>query len=511
MPGEIKEVEMQHYKIKIIIFLLIGFLFCTFVSIKEYCINLILFFLFFYILGIVIVYLEDQSSLNREFMNSVFIYGYIIRILAAIIIYYILLKSKGAPFLGGGDDVEYEMWGHILSERWIDQQYELPSITHPGYPVINGILYYIAHFLGNIHVLIPRFFNCLIGALIPIYVFKIAYRVYGVKIAKTSAWIAVLFPNFIYFSSLQLKDIIITFLFVFSVSYFLEYINTNKLRKFFVVAVSVILLSFFRYIYAVELAAIVIFTIFIFSFVRTKIGLNKKNLSYTLLIFMIIALLILLGVRGTLSNLINPTSLSPSSLIESYNVRSIYSFIGTTETANSLLFYFYEKLSLPLRTIIFPFFLMITPYPPWRAFVAADPLKIITFLNGMLWVSLLPFFILGLIFTIRKKTLISLPLIAVLLVVLITISISYFDERYRLPVMPYALIIAVAGIYQSLKYSWTKIYYIWFQFLLLMSYLVMKYHFISIKLFIMLLFGFIIYPIFKFSRIGVRRLRRSSF
>lgn len=499
-----------------IIVLLIALIFCGIASLKEGCANILLFAGLFYIIGIGIVYLEKSSDFEKTFLKNIFTYGYVIRILAAVIIYYLLLEVKGYPFIGiiseeggqilGSDDFAYEMTGRFISESLINHE-GIPQFfgsSQPAYYIVNGFLHYIAHFIGVSHVLVPRIFNCLIGALIPIYVFKISFRIFNINVAKTAAWISLLFPNFIYFSSIQLKDIIIAFLFVFTVSYVLEYLYTNKLSKFFVATISVILLSFFRHIYAVELAAVIIITLFIFAFPfnKTKIGIIINNFKHTVLLVIILSALIFFGVKGQLSNIINPTPLSISEIIEIQNIESIYTFMGTTETADSLTFYFYEKMSLPVRAVIFPIFLLITPYPPWRAFITDDPLSIITFLNGLFWLSILPFLVFGFIFTIRKKTLIGFPLVAIFMVVLTTIAISYFQERYRLPVMPFALILSTAGIYHSFKYSWSKIYYIWFHFLLLMGYLLMKYHFISIGIFIILLFGFIIYPILAFRRKG---------
>ena len=401
--------------------------FCSYISIKEGVFNIILFPIIFYLFGIAFIIFKKNKSIDKWHMNYIFNYGFIIRVISAIIIYYVLIQLRGVPFRGGGDAEGYERWGRLLSERWNAGQYIIPKMgANKGYFITSGIIHYTAQLIGRYHVLLPRFFNCFIGALIPVYVYKIAFRIYNENIAKTSAWISVFFPNFILYSSVQLKDIIIVFLFVVIIFKMLEYFYTDKLINILIIGAAVFILYYFREIFSILIIFVLVCTFFIYTFGKSDAGFNRGLYNKVVILTGTVALFIFIYFIGLEFGIVKFRSLAISARIDRYRYHSFGSFIGGEEYSESLALSLYSNMQGILRLIVFTGLLLIKPFPPWWALLNNQPLKIFYFINGMFWISILPFVIIGFITSIRKKFVESFPIYLIFIVVLIVVAATFF-------------------------------------------------------------------------------------
>lgn len=142
------------------------------------------------------------NSIDSQYLHAIFVWGFFIRILYSFALYYWLLSSRGDPYLGGGDDRQYDMDGQLLFEGFIKNHYDIFNnyTNHPGYPFLNGILHYIGWMFGGYHLLVPRIFNAFIGSLIAPYVYILSRNIYDRYIAILSAVIVMLFPYFVFYS-----------------------------------------------------------------------------------------------------------------------------------------------------------------------------------------------------------------------------------------------------------------------------------------------------------------------
>jgi len=498
----------------VILFSIIAFL-SSITSIKEGNINILIFAVLFFISGWGIAYLEQKNRYEKDLFFKLFTVGFILRFFVVVFIYYILIKAHGHPFIGeigekggrifGSDDFGYEITGSLIGNSLINHQ-GIPHFigrSQPGYYIVIAIFHYISDFIGSYHVILPRLFNSLFGSLIPIYIFKISTVIFeNTKIARTAAWIALIFPNLVYYSSVQLKDIIITFIFVFAVSKILDFFQTGKKVNLFITLISILILSFFRRPYAVCLSGVIFFFGFIIALTKSECCFKKKFMKKKIFIIFIFLLLIYSIVTGELFNIFNPSSLNIYEMIETGNIHSFYQFNRSYVASGSLMLLFFNRMSLPIRVVSFPILMLIMPYPPWWGLSTNNPLKLIDFFNGIFWLSMLPFFIIGFVITIRRKAVSAFLLYSTIVGVLVMNSISFFSVRYRLPIVPFALILSSFGIYCLFKYNWTKIYYIWFHFLMLSAYLIIKYKIISIEyiaLFILFILCYFIISIRKKS------------
>ncbi len=479
--------------------LLAGVLFlCGMVGMTEGSASIPLYALILFMMGVAAVRLEAGYPEERAFMQKIFTFGYITRIVYAVSIYFALIYLRGEPFLGGGDDNEYEKWGGILSSNWFSGDFSTPReiSDHPGYPVINGILHFSAHFLGGYHILISRFANGLLGALIAVYIYKIAMKLFDARTARISSWLAAFFPELLFFSSVQLKDIVVTFFFVFSVSRYLDYRATGRIGNVALAAAAVVPISYIRNEYAVLLAVVLGLSLAVYIFSDGPAGtIEKDKRQDWAVLSAFLLLLAYLHYHGGISGEVNH---SPMTIMERIHRYNKHTFSGAE--SGSLGASFFTNMPFPVRVVIFPFLMVLMPYPPWWVFSSDSPVNALLFADAVFWLFLIPFWTIGLFSLVRKGITKTFPVVALMMGVLILSGVSYFNERYRLPAMPFAVIVATVGVLYTSKRFWTKIYYIELQIWLMTAYLIMKYGLISSQtapLMLVMLLGYVIFRLRK--------------
>ncbi|MBI5102975.1 MAG: hypothetical protein HZB33_14250 [Nitrospirae bacterium] len=470
--------------------LFLTFAVCAVVALLENCPNIILCAALFYFAGRIVSTAALNKNMNtaatREFIDNIYTYGFVLKIIATFIIYYYLMSSRGVSFYAL-DDEHYELIGGIIGERWMGGDFSIPYnvSNHPGYFVVTGAFHYLAHIWGGYHVLLPRLFNCLFGALIPVYMFKIAFQIYDENIARKSAWVGLLYPQFIIFSALQMRDIIITTIFLIGVHYFIRYRTDSRYRVLIVPLGLIIVLSYFRYFQSVVLAIIGIMTV--------MLPLNRVRAKKMILRSALLLLMVLVGIaifNIDIYKVINPKETTIEQQADRGEEHSFRQFRPTVQSS-SLASRLYAAVPSVLRPVVFPFLLLIQPYPPWIALVYEHSLGWLEFLNGIYWYLLLPFCITGIFFAVKEKTLLSFPVYVTLLSILFISSTSFFAERYRLPGMPFALILSAAGIVRTAYLSWAKFFYVEIHLLLLSGYFIAKYNLFSLPALTVLILAFI--------------------
>jgi hypothetical protein len=83
-----------------------------------------------------------------------------------------------------------------------------------------GFLYYLGglDFVFGRYRVVPSFFHCFLGALICFMVYRLAARMFHVLVAKRAALLVCVMPSMILWSALSLKDALVTFLIVVTLS-----------------------------------------------------------------------------------------------------------------------------------------------------------------------------------------------------------------------------------------------------------------------------------------------------
>ena len=432
-----------------------------------------------FFIGYFIIEKGYGKSVDSQYLHAIFAFGFFIRILYTFALYYWLISARGDPYLGGGDDMQYEMDGKLLFEGVIKNNYDIFNnyTNHGGYPFLNGILHYIGWMCGGYHLLVPRIFNAFIGSLIAPYVYILSRNLYDHYIAVLSGIITMLFPDFIYYSSVQLRDIIIVFLFIFSVAQLSLYVRYGKYLSIIKIVISIVIMTLFRSVYGLSL----IFVLFIcllafvlFDKSSTKVFRLQKITIISFFVGFLVAYIIYNN--GFVSNLmfgeISQEGFADDK-VSRMKEASIYAGANSHSLGSSLL----KKGYGGAEYIILPAISLMMPYPPWDPLFYPGPIMFIAFINNLSWTLLMPLSFIGLHKLIRANFSKNSFLIVPLIVVLILSSSIGFDQRYKLPAYPFAIIIATIGfvsVFHKKEYLGAK-GYIFIQIFILTLYSFMKY------------------------------------
>jgi len=497
--------------------LLLAIFLCSLFSFKEGVLSISLFSIFFSIIGMGIVRAASKGF-NRDYLVKLFLWGYSLRILITITLYLLLITFRGEPFLGGGDDFFYNKIGEILSEIWVSSGFyslgQLPELAYrsfdPGYFYVNAFFRYISNYIGGGHLAVPILFNCLIGALIPIYVYKIAFRVYNEKIANISALFAAFFPTMVLYSSVLLKDTIIIFLITLIAWYTVNFhLGKNK------------------------------YSLVMLALLAVPIAYLRGNIFLPLSLF--VALCVLLSSISSRNGKITrvPAAISIIAMgivFFSYQAEQIeggkvtFRVSQSLEKSKNFLEFMKQKASTlekepmlggksitsliynspwPLSPLLRPLSLLIMPFPPWgpvaKTALSGSWIPIIEF-PGLVWYILMPLWAFGLIYSIREKRLASFFVYGLNILCFSMVGYVEIGVRHRLMGMPLALILAAVGITYGPAFRRLVPLYVVFYSLLVLIYLFLKYEdtlplqFLSKTGIIILITAYIIWKISSFRR-----------
>lgn len=433
---------MHNFKIKLISLNHLTFWMSIFVIIFS-CANVLfiplhIIIAFFVIITFILItwftWKKSKFWTNKEFKFNIFFIGLSIRIVAMTILFYVLNNLNGSPFLLGeaGDDYIYDKLSWELASSWKEGvNYEIPAgmVGYKGYIFFNAFFY----FLFGHNLIVTRLINCFFGALIIIYIFKVANKIYEEKIARLSAILVTYFPTLIIWSCLQYKDTLLTFLVILAIYLtikFKENLNINTMIKIF-------LLIFIIYTIRLQAAVTLSFLIITFLILDSKF-INKLKLSFIILSFCLMIFLVIQN-NGQISYLLALLERGPEFLNTRFQqFTSIESVSIKTFFSNLFLFPIFLLITavLPIPTL----FTLPTPY---------DFLNKLEISGSFIWQLFLPFFIIGFFYSIKFKFKESFLIYSWIIVSLIGLLFLFFIliPRHRLQIIPLNLIFTTVGFF----------------------------------------------------------------
>lgn len=178
---------------------------------------------------------------------STFLLIYSVNVLMVLVFASVLVQMTGAPFLDAPegvvpDDERFYGYGLSIAQAWLrGESPEFPvGVKFYGYPYILAVCNYFSSFFGDMSPVSPRILNAMVGALLPVTVYRIARLVFSdTRVSRTAALLTALFPVFTYYSALLFRDLIITYLIALAVLLFLCAIRVNSVWDKLVMAASV--------------------------------------------------------------------------------------------------------------------------------------------------------------------------------------------------------------------------------------------------------------------------------
>ncbi len=405
-----------------------------------------------FLFGLLVLSLDRENAPDRSVLYSLFAWGYLLRVAYGIGLYYWLISSSGEPFLGGGDDAGYESMGWDLYGRWQQNDFVLPFYMrlHPGYYIFTAAIHIVAEWLGGYHVLLTRIVNACIGGLIAPSLFILARNVFNRRVAFVAGVIAAAYPNFIFYSSVQLRDIIIVFLFVFSMSQLSRFVVRGRATGVIMAFVAVLPIFYLRTVYGFVLLtalAICLIACLLLQRGRTRVHRWRK------IFFLCAGVLLMTGFMKSSESRMSLYAAEEGAIFvppdneyvgEKVDRQREHSLSAASDA--SLAAKIVTRLPRGTGFVVMPLIAFIMPYPPWLALFTPSPVRFLYFINNMAWTLLMPICLLGWIEGLRRWLPENLLVSAPMVLVLISAGVGGFTDRYKLAVIPFALVFGALGL-----------------------------------------------------------------
>ena len=366
---------------------------------------------------------------EKKITKKLFVTALIVRLAYVLFSYWYYIYMTGQPFQYHPVDVlMYDaVAGDLATRGFAHYEGALQGMgtSDIGYPIYLGIVYMI---LGK-SILVARLIKALISAFTCVLIYRLAKRNFGERIGRIAGILSMLMPHFIYYCGLHLKETEMVFLTVAFVER-ADYLLHNKKYNFLNIIIPILLagsLFFFRTVLGVTVLMAFFLTIVLLS---GKIaGWGKRILIG---ICLITTVGYFLGARIF------------TEVEETWEDRhdSQQRRLELRARRNEFAQYAGAAIFVPMIfTIPFPTMINIEDQENQQLMNGSNFVKNITAFFTMMGIFLLFY---------RKKWKDHIFILSFLIGYLAVISVSAFahSERFHLPSLPFALIIAAYGLSQ---------------------------------------------------------------
>ena len=405
------------------------------------------------LLGGIIISVSTQRN-DANFLFSIFLVGFLLRIVLAIALYLYSLPNYPCSGFFAADG-----WGYHFNGLWLARMWQRgihPDLADMVKNSVSGTVHLYDYYNGLVSYLVGKspltlfFINCFIGSITTVVIYMIAKEIFSNKIAKISSILYCFWPSLILWSTQNLKEPIIIF------SICAVFLGAIKLRKRF--SPWYLLLSTFALgtllLVRGELCLIFVVTFFIYSLFAMKNGTDKILYITVLAMLAAATMYFVLGnrvINATLQGLVNvgPDGFNMSYLLEKVTFyRSVRAeggsaFLPGWEFSNVF------KLLLFLPIGLFVVFL--SPFP-WQVH---SSLQIMAAPEMLCWYFLIPFTIRGIIYSFGAKREDAIQILLFIFCTALALGLIEGNIgtlfRHRSVIMGLFLIFTAAGIDLSKK------------------------------------------------------------
>lgn len=361
--------------------------------------------------GIAITIIRHHSP-DDDFLLKIFLMGLLLRVGFGLV-----LEIFDLRIFFGADATAYDLYGYKLYQSWFegvaltdDTSFgDFTSTESTGW----GMYYLVAGIYSLIgrNILAAQFFCAVVGAGIAPMVYTCAHRIFGNRqVGKTAALMVAVFPAFVLWSSQLMKDGLIIFLLVLSITMVLQ-----LQERFSYVAVALLIFSLFGILslrfYIFYMVAVAV----IGSFAVGSSSNNQSIFKRVVAVLIIgLGLTYLGGVQTASENFERFGNLERIQATRDNLATSAESGFGvdldvsTTEGAIS---------ALPIGFA----YLMFAPFP-WQV---GNLRQVIALPEVLLWWAMMPLLVFGLWYTIKNRLRSAIPVL--LFTLLLTIGYSLFQ------------------------------------------------------------------------------------
>lgn len=264
--------------------------------------------LLFIFLFTVTFLLFDLVGVKSRLVFLIFIFVFIIHLLAVLFISYVHFQPFGE---GGGNYINYHLRGQEVYNKIRDRSFSFKEMA-PGnyYPLFVGYLYSLT--LPSM--LIGQIFNAWLSSLVVVVAYLIMLQLSISRLgALITSMIINVYPSLLFFGSLLLAEALIAFLAISGLFLIVQLIKEFSWRNFIIFYLILGLLLYFGFIIGFSL----LFT-FVLSWVLFSSLSIQKKLTYLIIIIFLLGFLLQLAGHGYYGvdlikkyNLSNIAGLSP--------------------------------------------------------------------------------------------------------------------------------------------------------------------------------------------------------
>jgi 4-amino-4-deoxy-L-arabinose transferase-like glycosyltransferase len=349
-------------------------------------------------------------STDKGFVTRLFLGALAVRLAFGLIVYVYDLKE-----FFGADAITYDFNGSKIVDYWFGNT--LPndvalnraiSTSSPGW----GMNYLVAtlYLIFGRNILLAQSFCAVFGAATAVVVYICTLKIYPVlRVAKFAAFAVAFFPSFIIWSSQLMKDGLIIFLLVLTITMVLQ-----LQERFSYASIALLVFSLFGILslrfYIFYMVAIAVAGSFVVGLSNTRVSLLRRA---GVLVILGVSLTYLGVIRNASENLENYGTLERIQLSRLDQSRTESGFnedvdVSTTEGAIS---------AVPVGLA----YLMLAPFP-WQV---TNFRQAITLPEVLIWWAMIPLMISGLWYTLKNRLRTAFPILFFSL--MLTLAYSIFQ------------------------------------------------------------------------------------
>jgi hypothetical protein len=378
-----------------------------------------------------------ENLTEKRFLKKLFWTAFIIRAVYVIIMYFFYKAFTGAPFeFNAGDATFYHYISEFGADCLLDGKFNLQEqflsqdsgidFSDMGYPVYLSVIYA----LTGKSILIARIIKAAISAWMCIKIYKLATRNFGEKVGRISAIFCMLMPNFIYYTSIHLKETEMVFLTVWFVER-ADYLLRGKDFSFKAI-LPILLIAGALFMFRTVLAATCMFSLFTAVFLTSNKVLKMEK-KFVLGIWVFVTVGYFVG--GSVATEIQEVWDSRRG-----NQEASLEWRSTREGGN--------KFAKMAGAAVFAPLIFVIPFPTMIYIVGQDNQQM---MNGSNYVkNIMAFFVIYVLFYLIRKDkwrdYLLLGSFTIGYLMVIAFSAFAHSERFHLPALPFELIFAAFGV-----------------------------------------------------------------
>ncbi len=393
------------------------------------------------VMSLIAVLIFRKFTSEKEFITTVFLIGFILRMGFGMMVHIFEWRD-----FFGGDALAYDANGWGLVEYWLSINTETFAIIVQNNPE-SGSAWGMNYLVGSIYlvfgrnILVAQSFCAVIGAATAPMIYYCAKKIFNnLKVARVSALSIAIFPSFVIWSGQLLKDGLIIFLLVAAMTMVLQ-----LQEKFSYAAVAFLIFSM---VGILSLRFYIFYMVFIAVVGSFVIGTSASNKSIgrrmVILVIIGFALMYLgvgrtadveLRVFGNLERIQSSRSDLARVAETGFNEETD---VSTSEGALT---------AIPTGFA----YLMLAPFP-WQA---SNLRQAITIPEVLAWWAMIPFGILGLVYTIRNKLRSAFPVLIFSMLLTVAYSLlqgnvgTAYRQRTQIQVFLFIMIAVGWTFYQE--------------------------------------------------------------